>query len=251
VAVVADAFGPIFLIPLQTRRFTIPGLTAGADVIACRLLVVLVYDRRAAHAAEGEVMKSLLIATFLGASLVPADTFSPDPDGFIRNWLVLAPIAVQEDSGASEIEKDFLGGEAAIKPKADEKVNVDGKILTWKAHQTSDFLIDFRQSFGAERGEDVAGYAVAYVVADDEMKVKLSIGSNDQCKVWLNGAPVIKFAETRTLDKDTDSADVTLAKGQNVLVFKVVNEKNSWQGAARFLKDGAPVRNVKISLALQ
>jgi hypothetical protein len=38
VAVVADAFGPIFLIPLQTRRFTIPGLTAGADVIACRLL---------------------------------------------------------------------------------------------------------------------------------------------------------------------------------------------------------------------
>jgi hypothetical protein len=81
------------------------------------------------------------------------------------------------------------------------------------------------------------------------MKVKLSIGSNDQCKLWLNGKQVIKFAETRTLDKDTDSADVTLARGQNVLVFKVINEKNNWQGAARFLKDSAGVKNLKIAVA--
>jgi hypothetical protein len=193
-------------------------------------------------------MKAALVAAFVGAVLVPAETFSPDADGFIRNWLILAPIAVQEDSGASEIEKDFLGGEATIKPKPDEKVNVDGKILTWQPHQASDYFVDFRQAFGAERGEDAAGYAVAYVMADEEMKVRLSVGSNDQCKAWVNGTQVIKFAETRTLDKDTDSGDVTLVKGQNVLVFKVINEKNSWQGAARFLKDGAGVKNVRISL---
>ena len=193
-------------------------------------------------------MKAALIAAFVGAVFVPAETFSPDADGFIRNWLVLAPIAIQEDSGASVIEKDFLGAEATIKPKPEEKVNVDGKILTWKPHQTSDYFVDFRQAFGAERGEDAAGYAVAYVMADEEMKVRLSVGSNDQCKAWVNGTQVIKFAETRTLDKDTDSGDVTLVKGQNVLVFKVINEKNSWQGAARFLKDGAGVKNVRISL---
>jgi hypothetical protein len=62
---------------------------------------------------------------------------------------------------------------------------------------------------------------------------------------------VIKFAETRTLDKDTDSADVTLAKGQNVLVFKVINEKNNWQAAARFLQGTTPVTNVRISLTPQ
>ena len=197
-------------------------------------------------------MKTLLIALSLSATLLPsAETFSPDAEGFIRNWLVLAPIAIQEDSGASEIEKDFLGGEAAVKPKADEKVNVGGKILTWKPHATSDYYIDFLQAFGAERGEDVAGYAVAYVVADDEMKVKLSVGSNDQCKVWLNGKQIIRFAETRTLDKDTDSGDVTLVKGQNVLVFKVINEKNNWQGAARFLQGATPVKNIRISLAPQ
>jgi RNase P/RNase MRP subunit p29 len=197
-------------------------------------------------------MKSSLVVACLAALLIPsAETFSPDADGFIRNWLVLAPIAIQEDSGASEIDKDFLKGEATIKPKAGDSVTVDGKTLTWKPHQTSDFFIDFLQAFGKERGEDVAGYAVAYVIADDEMKVKLSIGSNDQSKVWLNGKPIIKFADTRTLEKDTDSGDVTLAKGQNVLVFKVINEKNNWQGCARFMKDGAGVKNVKISLTPQ
>jgi hypothetical protein len=180
-----------------------------------------------------------------------SQTASPDAEGFIRNWLVLAPIAVQEDSGATEIDRDLLGGEAAIKPKPGDKVNADGKILSWTPHQASDYLVDFRQSFGAERGEDAAGYAVAYVIADDEMNVKLSIGSNDQCKVWLNGRQVIKFVDTRTFDKDTDSADVTLAKGQNVLVFKVINEKNNWQGAARFLQGTTPVRNVRISTTPQ
>jgi hypothetical protein len=197
-------------------------------------------------------MKAAVIATFVAAAAaLPAQTLSPDADGFIRNWLVLAPIAVQEDSGATEIDRDLLGGEATIKPKPGDKVNVDGKILSWTPHQTSDYYIDFRQSFGAERGEDAAGYAVAYVVADDEMKVKLSIGSNDQCKVWLNGKQVIKFADTRTLDKDTDSADVTLVKGQNVLVFKVINEKNNWQAAARFLQGTTPVKNVRISTTPQ
>lgn len=199
-------------------------------------------------------MKASLIVILLSAILLPAQekaTFSPDPDGFIRNWLVLAPIAVQEDSGASEIEKDFLGGEATIKPRADDKVNVDGKILTWKAHASPEFLIDFLKAFGTERGEDAAAYAVAYVIADDAMDVTLSVGSNDQFKAWVNGKPILKFAETRTLDKDTDKAEVTLAKGQNALVFKVINEKNNWQGCARFMKDGAAVKNVKISLTPQ
>jgi uncharacterized Zn ribbon protein len=199
-------------------------------------------------------MKPSLIAIFLIAILLPTQdkaTFNPDPEGFIRNWLVLAPIAVQEDSGASEIEKDFLGGEATIKPKADDKVNVGGKILSWKAHESPDYFIDFLKAFGAERGEDAAAYAVAYVIADDAMTVTLAVGSNDQFKAWVNGKPILTFAETRTLEKDTDKGEVTLAKGQNVLVFKVINEKNNWQGCARFMKDGAGVKNIRISLTPQ
>lgn len=198
-------------------------------------------------------MKAVLIVALLcNPILVPAqETFSPDAEGFIRNWLVLAPIAMEGESGAAEIDRDYLGGEAAIKPKPDEKVNVGGKILTWKPHTTSDFFIDFLQAFGKERGEYVTAYAVAYVVADEEMKVTLALSSNDQGKAWVNGKQVFRFAETRTLDKDTDKEEVTLAKGQNVLVLKVLNEVNNWQGCARFVKGGAPVKNIKVSLTPQ
>jgi hypothetical protein len=197
-------------------------------------------------------MKAPLIAAVLLVLVLPAQekaTFSPDAEGFIRNWLVLAPIAIDGESGATEIDKDFIV-EATVKPKHDEKVNVVGKILTWKPHQTADYFIDFLQAF-PERGEYVGGYAVAYIIADEDMPVTLALSSNDQGKAWVNGKQVFKFAETRTLDKDTDKSEVTLAKGQNVLMLKVINEVNNWQGCARFLKGGAPVKNITVSLTPQ
>ena len=201
-------------------------------------------------------MKASLIAGLLSAILFPSHVgipqpSSPDAEGFIRNWLVLAPIAINGESGASEIDTDYLKGEAAITPKAGDSATVGGKALTWTAHQTSDYFIDFLQAFGKERGEYVAAYAVAYVVADAEMKVTLALSTNDQGKAWINGKQVFKFADTRTLEKDTDRIEVTLTKGPNVLVLKVINEVNNWQGCARFLKDGVPVKNLKIAAAPQ
>ena len=197
-------------------------------------------------------MRAAVIVALLSVAAPSAQqTFSPDPEGFIRNWLVLAPIAIEGESGASEIDRDMIKGEGTVTPKADDKVTIGGKEIAWRAHQTSDFFIDFLQSFGKERGEYVAGYAVAYVLADAPMDVTLALSTNDQGKAWLNGKQVFKFVDTRTLDKDTDKIDVSLAKGQNVLVLKVINEVNNWQGCARFLKDGAPVKNLKIALAPQ
>jgi len=178
-----------------------------------------------------------------------AQPYSPDAEGFIRNWLVLAPIAIEGESGASEIDRDFLKGEATIAPKAGDKMGVGTQLVGWQAHQTKDYFIDFLQAFGTSRGEYVAAYAVAYVVADEEMKVTLALSTNDQGKAWLNGKEVFKFAETRTLEKDTDRVEVTLVKGQNVLVLKVINEVNNWQACARFLKSGAPVKNLQIAIA--
>jgi hypothetical protein len=191
---------------------------------------------------------SLAALVSLGIAAAP-QTFSPDADGFIRNWLVLAPIAIAGESGNTEIDRDFLKGEATITPKAGDKVAPGGELLVWQAHQAPDFFIDFLQSFGKARGEYVAAYAVAYVVAGEEMKVTLALSSNDQGKAWLNGKEIFKFIDTRTLEKDTDRVDVTLAKGQNVLVLKVINEVNNWQACARFLKDGAPVKNLQVSIA--
>jgi len=197
-------------------------------------------------------MRALIVAALLSAvAPAPPQTFSPDAEGFIRNWLVLAPIGIQGESGASEIDRDLLGGEATAKPKAGEKAMDGSRVLSWTPHQTDDYFIDFLKSFGKDRGEYVAGYAVAYVIAPEDMAVTLAISSNDQGKAWINGKQVFKFADTRTLEKDQDRAEVTLVKGQNVLLFKVVNEVNNWQGCARFLKNGAPVKGLQIAVAPQ
>lgn len=195
---------------------------------------------------------TLLIATLLFALVGPVagqDTFSPDEEGFIRNWLVLAPIPMAGQSGADEIDFDLLNGEPNIKPAPDAQVTVGGVPMRWQAHQTFAYNIDFRESFDKAGGEYVVGYAVAYVHADAPMNVTLALGTNDQGKAWLNGKEVMKFTEARVLDKDADKIPVALVQGQNVLVMKVINEVNSWQACARFLNGSTPVRNLKIALA--
>ena len=83
------------------------------------------------------------------------------------------------------------------------------------------------------------------------MDVTLAVGTNDQGKVFLNGKQVLVFEETRVLDKDADRVPVSLVRGQNVLVLKVINEVNSWQACARFLRGDVPVTNLRISLTPQ
>jgi hypothetical protein len=187
----------------------------------------------------------------LAALAWPAQsTLAPDRDGFIHDWLVLAPIPLAGQSGADEIDAEFIFNESSPTPAADERASAVGaQDLTWRAHHADDYFVDFLKAFGQVRGEYVLAYAVTYVVADEAMDVQLALGTNDQGKVWLNGTEVFKVSDARGLEKDADRVQVKLAKGRNVLVFKVINETNSWQACARFLRGDLPVTNLRISLA--
>jgi hypothetical protein len=191
-------------------------------------------------------------ATFVAAN-PPAeegkDSFTEE--GFLRDWLILAPIPLDENqSGADGLAKEQLKNEARIQPKAGDKVKVGDKELTWKKHKTAEHLVDFNAILGQETDDSVA-YAVCYVVAEDEIKgVKMLTGSDDQLNVYLNGTKVFAFTEARAADKDQDSTAVTLQKGVNVLVCKVVNEKGEWSLCVRFVDaQDKPIKNLKVKLA--
>jgi hypothetical protein len=85
-------------------------------------------------------MKIFAIGLIGATLLTPPQTFSPDADGFIRNWLILAPIAF-DVSGAAAIGHPFLDHEPAIKPKPRDSVVIINTPLTWQPHQASDDLI--------------------------------------------------------------------------------------------------------------
>lgn len=176
----------------------------------------------------------------------------PDDKGFIRDWLLLAPIQLTtENAGADEIDKQQVPNEAALKPKAGDAVKVGTKELKWRAVKAKDYFFDVNELVGG-MNENVTAYAVAYVVAAKEVTgAQLLMGSNDQGKVWLNGKEAVKFTETRTLDPDTDKATgLTLKAGVNVVVFKVINENNNWQGCLRFTDAaGKPLAGLTVKLA--
>ncbi len=194
---------------------------------------------------------ALLCLLVSQASGADALKLKPDSDGYIRHWLMLAPIALPEDETCAElIVKDQVKGEAGLKPKAGDKIKVNDKELTWKSITASTNYFDFNAILQTEN-DRAAGFMVTYIECDKEMpEVTMAIASNDQGRLYLNGKEIYVFTEPRTLELDADKGKVTLNKGLNVVVFKIINEQNNWQGALRFLdKAGAPVKDLKIKLS--
>jgi hypothetical protein len=178
-----------------------------------------------------------------------------DNEGFLRYWLILAPIPSEKEmAGGAEIVAERLPGEARIRPRAEEKVSVKGKEYVWKKYKTPEFFIDFRKFVEGQRSDDALAYAVTYVLCDEEMRdLKVLAGSNDQCRVYINGQSVLQYEKSRSMERDQSIANgITLKKGENTVVLKVANEKNQWQGCLRFMdKNGTPIRHLQISTTPQ
>jgi hypothetical protein len=78
----------------------------------------------------------------------------------------------------------------------------------------------------------------------------MTVASNDEGRIYFNGVDIYVFNEPRTLMLDADKGKVTLKKGINAVMFKIINEQGNWQGAMRLLdKAGAPLKVLKIKLS--
>jgi hypothetical protein len=197
------------------------------------------------------VLAIAVLLVFLGPAFTGSDEAGLNGEGYLTTWLLLAPIPLEQgQSGADALNRQQLKNEAGLTPHAGDKVQVGGKELVWKAYRAKEFFFDFNDYLGKQT-EDSVGYAVCYVHAPVEMKnIQLKTGSDDQAKVYLNGKEVLKQEEDRSLEPDNDTTEVTLKKGQNLLVFKVVNEKEDWSGCARFVdKEGKAIKNLEVTTA--
>lgn len=192
-----------------------------------------------------------LLLCFVVSNTRAADAFKPDPEGYIRHWVMLAPISLPEgETGSEAIFKEQIKGEAALQPRAGDKVKVGGKELTWQNITASTNYFDFTAMVKTLNDRE-AGYAVTYIESETvQSDVIMAVASNDEGRIYFNGVDIYVFGEPRTLMLDADKGKVTLKKGPNVVVFKVINEQGNWQGAMRLLdKAGAPLKNVKIRLS--
>jgi hypothetical protein len=174
-----------------------------------------------------------------------------DSEGYIRDWVMLAPIALPAGGNAADlILKEQVRNEAGLKPKEGDKVTINNKELTWRNISAATNYFDFNAILKTQN-DHAAGFMVTYIECDREIPgVIMAVGSNDEGRIYFNGIDIYAFTEARPLLLDADKGRVTLKKGVNVIVFKIINEQNSWQGAMRLLdKSGAPVKDLKIKLS--
>jgi hypothetical protein len=180
-----------------------------------------------------------------------ADALRPDSDGYIRHWVMLAPVALRDGETCAEaLLKEQIKDEAALRPKAGDQVRIGGKDLVWRNITASTNYFDFNEVLKS-MNDHAAGYMVTYIECEKEtLDVILAVASNDQGRIYFNGVDIYAFTEARPLMLDADKGRVTLKKGINVVVFKITNEQNSWQGAMRLLdKTGTPLTDLKIKLS--
>jgi hypothetical protein len=196
-------------------------------------------------------LASLTLALLATTSSRAGDSFTLDSQGYIRHWLMLAPIPLgDEEPGSEAVYRQQIRGEGALRPKAGDTVKVGNKELTWRNITASTNYFDLNAVLNSVN-DRAAGYMVTYVECESEKPdVIMAVGSNDEGRIYFNGVDIYLFSEPRPLLLDADKGKITLKKGINVIVFKVVNEQNAWQGAMRLLdKNGAPLKDVKISLS--
>jgi serine/threonine protein kinase/tetratricopeptide (TPR) repeat protein len=82
----------------------------------------------------------------------------------------------------------------------------------------------------------ISTYALAYVYAPKPRTVTLSLGSDDQLRVWLNGKLVHQRSDPVVTGPDHDRVTVTLRPGRNTLLAKVVNVKGPCLLHLRFVE---------------
>ena len=186
------------------------------------------------------------------AEAKPEASCGLDAEGYVAEWLVLAPIPLADgQEGKDALAPEQVKDEASLKPRAGDKAEAGGKELAWKVAKAKEHALDFNELLG-QTTENSVGYAVAYIVAEaDRDDLTLKVGSDDQLKVYLNGKAVHTNEEARGLEVDQDGVTgLALKKGLNVLVLKVINEGEDWSASARFVdKDGKPVGEIKAATA--
>jgi hypothetical protein len=85
-----------------------------------------------------------------------------DP-GAIKQWLVLAPIAFEGGNGAAALQQEQIALEAALRPRAGERVKVGDGEQVWAVLRMEDDEIDFNALLGEVTSDSVA-CAVCYIV---------------------------------------------------------------------------------------
>ena len=188
-----------------------------------------------------------------------AEAAAPDAEGFIRRWSLLDPINKPNRSNTvftdsyirAAFDTLYFKDQKTIVPKDGQKVKVGKEKLAWHCYDSKLYNVKLFR-FASETDKQVYGvlfWAVTVINCDEDMTVRLSVGSNSASQWWLNGEDVLILSgDRRMVADDAMSKRITLHKGQNVLRGAVINGPGMSDFCVRFVDEsGKPVTNYTIT----
>ena len=134
----------------------------------------------------------------------------PDPDGTFgqsnRVWILSLPYS------STNIDYDDIGGEASIFPEPGQNNWTDPLY----------FFDDYINLATITPDSNITMYAHTYFYSPRSESAELWIGSDENIKAFLNGTSVYCFKGTRTSNLPNDIVPITIQKGLNRFMVKLV-----------------------------
>ena len=152
------------------------------------------------------------------------------PDNqFLTRWMILGPLPVSSKPGLSPdretlkkaFDDDMLTTVAVNKKKSIPPVEFAGTKFSWKYVESKSDTVQLNKILGDTNY--VVVYALAEITVDEPATILIGLGSDDGVRMWLNGKEVHNNYIDRGLAVDDDIFEISLNKGSNQLLIKVLN----------------------------
>lgn len=203
-------------------------------------------------------------AAATGAGQQPASTLvrpvsrslAPGPEGFIRRWLILEPIAANgltDSLVQAAVKKEYFPDQFAVLPRDGDTVKVGDVTLAWHAVDTRKYNVNlYHFAYALKKPtSNVIFWAVTVLDCPQQLRgVRLAAGSNAASVWWVNGREVVGlYGDRQTVIDDGVSKRLTLEKGTNVVRAAIVNGGGATDFCARILDaDGMPLTRFTVNL---
>ncbi len=141
---------------------------------------------------------------------------------FLTDWWVIGPFDNPDEKGLETSyppEKSFDANQTYK--------GINNQSIKWRRYQGKDTgYIDFTHIF--DNPELGVAYARTTITAKADVTIKIGLGSNDGCRLWLNDKLVHDQPIQRTAIPNQDILTVPVKKGENSILMKIDQFGGGW-----------------------
>jgi hypothetical protein len=106
---------------------------------------------------------------------------------------------------------------------------------------SNELIIDFNKAFNLPDAKSIKGavYAACTIRSSEAKRLKLNFAAGDASKIWLNNSLIFSKDIGTDIHPYENYIDLTLKKGENFLLIKVINIDSKWGMFASIEKESA------------